>query len=231
MAYRRVRFSKPVFRAMWLDPAVSCAAMRVRFDCSQEYLTARAKEMGLPSREHQRPARLEGSLLVEMWMAGVRVEDICAHFDCSRTGLSDAIDRLNLPKRPSGGGGVFMLTIDRFLRGIRIDGPEFRDMWASDVSLEAMAEYFGFSAKTVAVTARKLGLPRRPMGRGARIGLAEWTERRAADSLRAAMAETARREMAALNASEMVDRVLSPANIAGIAAARQRREAGLRGAA
>lgn len=224
MAYRHVAISIPVFRAMWLDLSVTCADIRARFDCSQEYLSRQAKRLGLPSRAYQGRARIGGRDFAAMWTAGVKTQDMCDHFGCSRKGLEDAVKRLGLPQRPKGGLAEYLLTIDRYQRGIRIGGDEFRAMWAGYVALPDMAAYFGICTRAVADLARRLGLPARAMGRRKCPSLAQWRMRVAQDQLRVAMATAARVEQAALRRADMVDRLMSDDGLAAIVAARRARE-------
>lgn len=206
MAFRVVRFSPVLFRQMWLDASVPAAAIRARFDCSQDFLGKQARRMGLPDRRASAyRARIGGAEFEDMWRAGVRIEDLCVAFSCTQQGIHDAVTRLGLPRRPKGGGGRFLLTIERYRAGIRIGGDEFRAMWLADVSIAAMAAYFGIARASLKRVADELGLPARRMGRRRQPDVAEWREAVAAEALRAAMARSAAETRAAMMLSEMVD--------------------------
>ncbi|NBE05948.1 hypothetical protein [Paragemmobacter ruber] len=206
MAFRVIRFSEPLFRKLWLDPKVSCEAIRARFDCSQHFLSKRARRMGLPSRAgwHVQP-KIGGPEFVAMYEAGVAVADLCREFGWSHSGINDAVKRLGLAPRPHSSGVEYSLTVERYRAGIRIGGEEFRAMWVGNVRVESMAEYFGIDPQAVRRLAYRLGLPHRRKGQRVHLDVAEFKAARAQDELRAAMARSAAETAAALRARGLVN--------------------------
>lgn len=73
---------------------------------SRQGLSWKARSLGLPDRPKVRRCKLDDETFTELWLAGVRAQDIAdAYGYSSRSAIGVRAGKLNLPRRKRGGGG------------------------------------------------------------------------------------------------------------------------------
>jgi len=109
------------FVAAWNNHSIPVKRIAAALGVTHQAVSDRAHRMGLPTRAHVRMLKHDPALLREMWLAGVSVREIAAHFGMSHPSCaSTAVRKAKLPKRergPSGrlnGGWIANLPIEKF---------------------------------------------------------------------------------------------------------------------
>ncbi|HMO63981.1 MAG TPA: hypothetical protein PKE47_01925 [Verrucomicrobiota bacterium] len=120
------------FRALWLDPALSVAAIGRRLGITRQAVRWRALAYGLPA-ERPAPLRIaDAELLRALWSARVPQAQIARHFGVDRTTVAAEARRLGLPHRPRGRGArPVALAVALMARSAAAEGAACAARWAA----------------------------------------------------------------------------------------------------
>lgn len=135
--------------------------------------------------------RIPSSEIRRVWMdPDLSTTEAARKVGLARSNLWRRAKALGLPPREPGN------------KEARIDEPAFRAMWAAGVSLRAMGDFFGLHPLSIRAIRARLKLKPRPCGgRQSALTLDQYRQMVLAER----MAETARRERAALREMDMID--------------------------
>ena len=106
-----IKFSREAFRAAWADTETTTKQIAAAFNMSPATANRVAQAMGLPARKKGARLKMRPDLFRAMWLAGVSVAEIVAHFRVDDATVTNTVQRLGVGSRPC-------LTLDDFKAGL-----------------------------------------------------------------------------------------------------------------